>query len=224
MEKSSKIRVLLVDDQALFAQSLKTFLENYADDIEVAGIAENGKKAVLFAHTLHPDVILMDIYMPEMNGVDAVREIKSSMPEIKIIMLSTYDEDDYVRDALQFGASGYLLKDISPTELIAAIRALRGGVMQISPQILSKLFNRVFSGESVNTEALGKKFEWFETLTKREKEIFGLIATGADNEAIANKLHIAEQTVRNHVSIIYSKLGINDRFEIIQLANQLKYH
>ncbi|WP_304223984.1 response regulator transcription factor [Gracilinema caldarium] len=231
-----KIKVMLVDDQPLFAQSLRTFLENYATDIVVVGLAENGSKAVELALDLAksaapdnpesgaPDVVLMDVHMPIMNGVEATRRLRSYLPETKIIMLSTYDEDDYVRDALKEGASGYLLKDISPTELIAAIRALRGGVMQISPQIAAKLVHQLYDDSKPKAEAISKKFEWFNTLTKREREIFTLIATGLDNEGIARKLNIAEQTVRNHVSIIYSKLGVKDRFEIIQLANEIRYH
>lgn len=224
MNIEQKIKVLLVDDQALFAMSLKTFLENYAEDIEIVGIATNGREALSLAQETRPDVVLMDIYMPVMNGVEATKEFKARMPQTKIIVLSTYDEDEYVQDALANGASGYLLKDISPTELIAAIRALRGGVMQISPQIVAKLFQRVYQGAMPKAAEIDKKFEWFETLTLREKEIFGLIAVGLDNDGIARKLSIAEQTVRNHVSSIYSKLGVHDRFEIIQRANQLKYH
>jgi DNA-binding NarL/FixJ family response regulator len=224
-----KIKVMLVDDQPLFAQSLKTFLENYATDIMVIGLAENGSKAVELALDLAkssgaPDVVLMDVHMPIMNGVEATKRLRSYLPNTKIIMLSTYDEDEYVRDALKEGASGYLLKDISPTELIAAIRALRGGVMQISPQIAAKLVHQLYDEARPKVESISKKFEWFNTLTKREREIFTLIATGLDNEGIAKKLNIAEQTVRNHVSIIYSKLGVKDRFEIIQLANEIRYH
>jgi len=222
--KQEVIKVLLVDDQILFTTGLTTFLENYATDIKVVGTAKNGQEAIELAKTTQPEIVLMDIYMPVMNGVEATKQLKSLMPDIKIIMLSTYDEDGYIKDALANGASGYLLKDISPTELIAAIRALRSGVVQISPQILLKLFQRMYQEGIPKTIEIGKKFEWFETLTQREKEIFGLIAIGIDNEGIATKLNIAEQTVRNHVSIIYSKLGVHDRFEIIQLANQLKYH
>lgn len=231
-----KIKIMLVDDQPLFAQSLRTFLENYAVDIVVVGLAENGSKAVELAMDLAktvkpedpasgaPDVVLMDVHMPIMNGVEATKRLHAYLPETKIIMLSTYDEDEYVRDALREGASGYLLKDISPTELIAAIRALRGGVMQISPQIAAKLVHQLSDDSKPKVEAIARKFEWFNTLTKREREIFTLIATGLDNDGIAKELNIAEQTVRNHVSIIYSKLGVKDRFEIIQLANEIRYH
>lgn len=222
---------MLVDDQPLFALSLRTFLENYASDIQVVAVAENGSLAVEAALDLSknpeagaPDIVLMDVHMPVMNGVEAAKRLRAYLPETKIIMLSTYDEDEYVREALKQGASGYLLKDISPTELIAAIRALRGGVMQISPQIAAKLVHQLYDDSKPKAEEVAKKFEWFDTLTKREREIFALIALGRDNEGIAKELGIAEQTVRNHVSIIYSKLEVKDRFEIIQLANEIRYH
>lgn len=220
MEILKKIKVLLVDDQQLFAESLKTFLYNYADDIEVIGISGNGKEAVEKAGTDKPDIILMDIHMPVMNGVDATKAIKRAQPEIKILVLSTYDEDEYVRAALTNGASGYLLKDISPTELIASVRALSSGVLQISPQLVQKLINRLYTAE--DEKPAGESFEWYKTLSKREREIFALIATGYDNDEIAGKLFLAEQTVRNHVSLIYSKLQVKDRFEIIRLANKIQ--
>ena len=217
-------RILIVDDQHLFAESLKTFLTNYADDLEVVGIAANGEIAVSMARVLTPDIILMDVHMPVLNGVDATRRILNENPAIRIIVLSTYDEDDYVRQALTFGASGYLLKDISPTELIASIRALRGGVLQISPQIAAKLIQGLHDDDGAVVRKVARKFEWFDSLTRREREIFSLLATGYDNDQIAGRLGIAEQTVRNHVSIIYSKLDVHDRFQIIQLANQIRYH
>ena len=219
-----KLKILLVDDQILFAESLKTFLVNYAPDIEVLGISQNGKEACDFVQNKKPDIILMDVHMPVMDGVEAVKNIKANFPEIKIIMLSTYDEDEYVRSALLSGASGYLLKDISPTELIISIRALNAGTLQISPSIAQKMIQNTYV-EAENTSQTSNmdfnKFEWLNTLTKREREIFTLIATGHDNEEIAEKLDLALQTVRNQVSTIYSKLGVKDRFEIIRLANSV---
>ena len=218
------IQILLVDDQSLFVESLKASLQTYVDDIKVVGIAKNGIEAARMAAELVPEIILMDVHMPEMNGVEATIRIREANDKIKIIMLSTYDEDEYVRDALRHGAVGYLLKDISPTELIAAIRALQSGIVQISPQIASKLIKQMYDETSPKYEESRKRFEWFETLTGREKEIFGLIATGYDNKQIAEKLVLAEQTVRNNISSIYSKLEVKDRFEIIQLANKIHYH
>lgn len=222
----NKLKILLADDQSLFAQSLQTFLKNYADDMDVLGIASNGREACEFVEKNQPDIILMDLRMPVMDGVTAVKRIKAEFPAVKIIMLSTYDEDDGVRSALLAGASGYLLKEISPTELIISIRALASGVMQISPSIAQRLIQNTYVEPSATSEKAENHFseqlEWLKTLTKREREIFALIATGHDNNDIAEKLGLAVQTVRNQVSIVYSKLGVNDRFEIIQLANRSK--
>jgi DNA-binding NarL/FixJ family response regulator len=217
--------ILLADDQSLFAESLKTFLNNYANDMTVLGIASNGQEAYEFVRHTLPNIILMDVRMPVMDGVEAVRKIKPEYPSVKIIMLSTYDEDEFVREALLAGASGYLLKDISPTELIVSIRALSSGVMQISPSIAQKLIRKTYvENESVIPGIQpDETFKWLKTLTQREREIFALLATGNDNEQIAKQLGLALQTVRNQVSTIYSKLGVKDRFEIIQLANRIRF-
>ncbi len=217
------IRVLIADDQSLFLESLSTFLRNYAEDIDVVGTAKNGAEALARAEELEPDIVLMDVHMPVMDGVEATRRIMEARPGIKIIILSTYDEDEYVRKALGFGASGYLLKDISPTELIASIRALDSGAVQISPQIVAKLMQSFHAEAPVPVSRLAERMEWYESLTRREREIFTLIATGYDNAQIAESLGLAEHTVRNHVSAIYSKLGVDDRFQIIQLANKIRY-
>jgi DNA-binding NarL/FixJ family response regulator len=199
-------------------------LENYTDDFQVVGIAKTGNGAIQMALESEIDVILMDVHLPDINGVVATSRILEKKPLVKVVMLSTYDEDEYVREALRIGASGYLLKDISPTELIAAIRALHSGLVQISPKIAAKLINTMYDGTSPKIPEVSSRFEWFDTLTSREKEIFGLIATGFDNQQIADHLQLAEQTVRNNISTIYSKLEVKDRFEIIRLANTIRYH
>jgi len=219
-----KIRVLIADDQSLFLESLATFLKNYAEDIDVVALARNGAEALEMAAALHPDIVLMDVHMPVMNGVEATGRLIQSQPGVKILILSTYDEDEYVRKALGLGAAGYLLKDISPTELIASIRALKGGAVQISPQVVAKLMQSLLADEPSPVRKVAERLEWFESLTKREREVFALIATGYDNAQIAASLHLAEHTVRNHVSMIYSKLGVQDRFQIIQLANKIRFH
>jgi len=224
MNRMERIRVLIADDQSLFLESLSTCLRNYAEDIEVVGLARNGAEAVERAAELEPDVVLMDVHMPVMDGVEATERLVKARPGVKILILSTYDEDEYVRKALGNGASGYLLKDISPTELIASIRALKSGAVQISPQIISKLMQGLSAEEPTQVRKLAEKLEWFESLTRREREIFTLIATGYDNSQIAASLHLAEHTVRNHVSMIYSKLEVQDRFQIIQLANKIRFH
>jgi DNA-binding NarL/FixJ family response regulator len=221
---SNKLKVLLADDQVIFAEGLNTFLRNYADDMTVCGIASNGREAVEMTDKFHPDIILMDVRMPVMDGVEAVRHIKKKHPEIKIIMLSTYHEDEFVRSALLAGASGYLLKEISPTELITAIRALKNNVIQISPSIARNMVQAMYNGNdkspALNGSNKTESLKWLTTLTVREREIFTLLATGYENEQIAEKLYLAIQTVKNHVSTIYSKLGVKDRFEIIRLANK----
>ncbi|GHV91841.1 DNA-binding response regulator [Spirochaetia bacterium] len=222
----SKLKVLLADDQMLFAQSLQTFLCNYADDMTVVDIALNGRIAVLMADKYHPDIILMDVRMPEMDGVEAVKIIKQKYPDIKVIMLSTYHEDELVRTSLVAGASGYLLKEISPTELITAIRSLQSNTIQISPEIAHELVLKKYNGTEDNRSgvmdisSVEDSLPWLKTLTKREREIFTLIATGYDNEQIADQLNLALQTVKNQISTIYSKLEVKDRFEIIRLANK----
>ena len=233
-----KLKILLADDQILFAENLKTFLNNYAEDVTVVDIARDGQEALKMAQKHVPDVILMDIRMPGMDGVEAVRRIKEVLPGIKIIMLSTYKEDNFVHSALKSGALGYLLKDISPTELIVAIRALDSGVVQISPEIVRQMVQQRYNPQPLlkiphrekrnqpdtpDEDNISKEsFEWLNLLTHREREIFTLLAIGCDNEQIAEKFNLAIQTVRNQVSTIYSKLGVKDRFEIIRLANKTK--
>ncbi len=218
-----KLKLLLVDDQRMFAESLRIYLTNYAEEMDILGICSNGQEACDFVNGVQPDIILMDVHMPVMDGVEAVAKIKAAHPGIKIIMLSTYDEDESVRSALINGASGYLLKDISPTELIVSIRALNSGMIQISPSIAKKLIQSTYvEKKSSSGKDMDKTFPWFDTLTDREREIFALLATGKDNAQISEELGISAQTVRNRVSTIYSKLEVKDRFEIIQLANKMR--
>lgn len=214
---SKPINVLVADDQKLFAESLRTLIQTYAQDMEVIGIADDGKNAVALTEELQPDVVLMDVRMPNMDGVEAAKIIIKRFPNIRVMMLSTFDEDEYVKEALHCGAAGYLLKDISPTELIASIRAIMEGAIQISPSVAEKLVDQIYQKRDGKNPSLS----WYHTLSKREKEIFKLISKGYGNKQIAQELYIAEQTVRNYVSNIYSKLNVNDRFEIIQLANNL---
>jgi DNA-binding NarL/FixJ family response regulator len=217
-----KLKIVLADDHLLFAEGVNTFLRNYADDMVVCGIASTGREAISMAREYQPDIILMDVRMPEMDGVEAVGTIKRNHPGIKIIMLSTYHEDELVRRSLLAGASGYLLKEISPTELITAIRALKNNLVQISPSIARAMVQRMYTEEDAVSGGLKKteSLKWLGTLTKREREIFALLATGYENEQIADKLCIALQTVKNQVSTIYSKLEVKDRFEIMRLANK----
>ncbi len=214
-----KIRVLLVDDQMLFVESLRTVLETRAQDISVIGVAYEGAKAVEMTEELNPDVVLMDVRMPGMNGVESTRSIKEKHPEIKVLMLTTFDDDQYVVEALRLGAVGYLLKDMPPAELISAVRAVHKGGVLISPKVAAKLVEKLVttpesSGKEKEAQNLsGSSNTWTNDLSAREKKILQLMAQGLDNKEIAKTLFIAEQTVKNHVSIIYSKLGVRDRVQ-----------
>jgi len=226
--KEKKLKVLLADDQKIITESLSAYLNNYADDIHIVGIATNGIEAVNLARECQPDIILMDVLMPEMNGIEAVTAIKAENSNVKIIMLSTYDDDEYVHASILAGALGYLMKDTSPTELISAIRALENNIMQISPDLIRKIVQQKFNSKEKTTQPItddtdmGKSLPELRFLSKREKEVFTLLAMGYDNEKIAEKMFVTVQSIKNHISVIYSKLGVKNRFEIIRLANSIK--
>ena len=213
------MRLLLVDDQVLFVESLRKLLEIDAEDLTVIGTATSGKEAITLADQLGPDIVLLDIRMPEMDGVEVVRILKSRHPQIAIIMLTTFDDDSYIYDALANGAAGYLLKDIPPNELIAAIYAIKEGGVTVSPAIASKLVER---GQPAPREPRGRATP-ATGLTKREIEVLKLIAQGDDNQEIAETLCLSEQTVRNYVSLIYAKLGVEKRSQAIRIARDLMF-
>ncbi len=198
------IKLLLVDDQRLMRDGLRTLLE-LEDDLQVTAEAENGLQA-LEAYTRHrPDVVLMDIRMPEMDGVEATRRILQGDPQARIIILTTFDDDEYVFDALRAGALGYLLKDVSGAELAEAIRTVAAGGALIEPSVARKVlaeFSRLPDLPPASAE---------HGLTEREGEILALIAQGLSNKQIAERLYLAEGTVKNYVSSILNKLGVKDR-------------
>ncbi len=217
-----KVRILLVDDQKLFVESLKTVIETRSDDIEVVGLAHNGEDAVKLVRKLHPDIALMDVRMPIMDGVEATRIICQKYPKTQVIMLTTYDDEVYVHDALSRGAVGYLLKETQPSNLIMSILAVKEGSVLISPIVAKKLVKQLDHPAS-SLSPTGRTFPtpWLDDLTKREKEVLLLLAKGHNNKMIAEKLFIEEQTVRNHVSMIYSKIGVHDRIEVMLLVNKM---
>lgn len=208
------IKVLLVDDQTLFIESLKTVLETYVDNIQVMGLATDGTEALNQVKSGLPDVVLMDVRMPNLNGVECTKIIKSKYPKVKVLMLTTFDNDEYVFEALRCGAEGYLLKDMPPVELISSIQHVYNGGVPISPKITPKLINYIWnSSQEDNMER-----NWLETMSDREKEILKLIAKGFDNKVIAKRLFLKEQTVKNYVSVIYSKMRVKDRVQAARLA------
>jgi NarL family two-component system response regulator LiaR len=204
-----KIRVLIVDDHSMVRQGLKTFLElqdNSELPIEVIGEAANGLKAVELAHQTQPDIILLDLVMPEMDGIQATPKIIECSPSSRVIILTSFGEEDKVLPAIRAGAQGYLLKDIPPNELVHAIREAYRGRVQLHPDIARKLMS-VVAGQDVTSSGAISPDE----LTERECEVLALIARGMSNRDIAKNMFISEKTVKTHVSNILGKLHLEDR-------------
>jgi len=203
------IRILLAEDQTLMRQGLKTILE-LESGFEVAGEAEDGKAAVKLALQLRPDIILMDVQMPQLNGVEATAAICRSWPEARVIILTTFDRDDYVFQGVRAGAVGYLLKDLPSPKLIETIRRVHDGEVFIQPEIASRTLRA----------ALHSPGDLIEPLSEREREVLVMLAQGIPNKEIADKLHLAEGTVKNHVSNILGKLQAQNRTEAADIARR----
>ncbi|MBD2211854.1 response regulator transcription factor [Nostoc linckia FACHB-104] len=209
------IKVLLVDDQNLIRQGLRALLE-LETDLEIVGEAENGAIALNLIAELQPNVVLMDIRMPIMDGVAATREIQKSFSGIKVLVLTTFDDDEYVKAALQNGAMGYLLKDTPSEELAFAIRAVHKGYTQLGPGIVKKLLTQFPTLEPTPPPEIPPSLA---ELTPREKEVLRLIAQGASNREIAQQLYISEGTVKNHVTNMLNRLNLRDRTQAAIFAN-----
>jgi len=209
------IKVLLVDDQSLIRQGLRALLE-LEPDLEIVGEAENGEQAINLVAQFQPDVVLLDIRMPIMDGVAATREIQKRFTKTKILVLTTFDDDEYVSAALQNGAMGYLLKDTPSEELAVAIRAVHKGYTQLGPGIVKKLLTQFSNGAPTQSPPIPSNLA---ELTPREKEVLQLIATGASNREIAHQLYISEGTVKNHVTNILNRLNLRDRTQAAIWAN-----
>jgi NarL family two-component system response regulator LiaR len=207
-----KIRVLIVDDHAMVRQGLRTFLElqdTSALPIEVTGEAANGIEAVELARRTQPDIVLLDLVMPEMDGLQATPKIIEASPRSRIIILTSFGEEDKVLPAIRAGAQGYLLKDIPPIELVQAVREAYLGKVQLHPEIARKLMSLAAAQEKPATSRAATESE--NGLTDREQEVLQLIADGRNNRDIAAQLVISEKTVKTHVSNILSKLHLDDR-------------
>jgi two-component system, NarL family, response regulator LiaR len=192
------IRILIADDHAVVRQGLRLFL-SLEPDIEIIGEAADGKQALAMAHQLHPDIVLMDLLMPEMDGLQATAAVRRELPDTEVIALTSVLEDSSVVQAVRAGAIGYLLKDTEADELVRAIKAAAEGQVQLSPKAAARLLREVRAPESP------------ETLTERETDVLRLLALGKANKEIAYELHIGEKTVKTHVSNILSKLGVASR-------------
>jgi DNA-binding NarL/FixJ family response regulator len=211
------IKIVLADDQILFVESLKRVLSNLDPELCVTGVAHDGREAIEYVAATEPDIVLMDVRMPGMDGVNAVRVIHERFPDVRIIMLTTFDDDEFVYSALDHGAAGYLLKDIEPEKLVGSIRAVLSGSVLISEAVASKLVrNNAREGRAASRE----RPPWYARLSLRERELLRHLAQGKTNHEIAEAMFIAEQTVRNHISEIYSKIGMNDRAKIVRECQQ----
>ena len=214
------IRVLLVEDQEIVRRGLKTLLET-KPDLQVVGEADNGQRAIEQLEALHtislpPDVVLMDIRMPVMDGVKAIQLICQQFPETKILILTTFNDTRYVAEALRFGAKGYLLKDTPAEELAKAIRSIHQGYTQFGPGIVEKMIAQVSKPESNRHIEVPPGLK---ELTPREREVLRMIAAGASNREIASILFLSEGTVRNHISHVLTRLNVRDRTQAAIVAN-----
>jgi two-component system, NarL family, response regulator LiaR len=202
------IRILIVDDHAVVREGLRAFLE-LQDGLEVVGEAEDGEAGVAEAERLKPDVILMDLVMPKLDGVGAMRKLRTRVPGARVVVLTSFLEDERLLPAIQAGAAGYMLKNAEPSELARAIRAADAGEAIIDPTVAARLVNAISDGVRTPDR---------DALTRREHEVLELIARGRSNKRIALELGIAEKTVKTHVGHVLAKLGVADRTQAALLA------
>jgi len=214
-----KLRLLLVDDQAMFREGLGTLLA-LQPDFEIAGEAGDGAAAVASAKRIRPDVVLMDLRMPGVGGVEATRRIKAAQPEVRVIVLTTFEEDEEVFAALRAGASGYLLKASPSEKLCEAIRLAARGESLLEPSVAAKLVAE-FTRLAARVPAAMKPVVLAEPLSVREREVLRLLAEGLSNKEIGQRLNIAEGTVKNHMSQVLGKLGVLDRTQAALRAREL---
>jgi DNA-binding NarL/FixJ family response regulator len=205
------MKVLICDDQAIVRDGLELLLK-LEKDIEVVGLAQDGAEAVALTAKTHPDLILMDLKMPGLNGVEATRRICALEPRPKVLVLTTFDDDEWVFDAIRAGAAGYLLKDTPREKVVEALRGTMTGKTYMDPAIAGKLLEQVVSHREQPSTLLTSK------LTGREVEVLRLIAQGLANADIAEALHLSEGTIRNHVSSLFAKLDVSDRTQAAILA------
>jgi NarL family two-component system response regulator LiaR len=207
------MKLVVCDDQATVRDGLVMLLK-LEPDIEIVGTAEDGAEAVDMVADKGPDLVLMDLKMPIMNGVEATRQITATYPDVKVLVLTTYADDEWVFDAIQAGASGYLLKDTPREELIKAVRGTVTGRTYVDPSVAGKVLEQVSSRQTQPATLITSK------LTEREAEVLRLIAKGLSNADIADRLFLSDGTVRNHVSAILAKLGVSDRTQAAVIAIQ----
>jgi DNA-binding NarL/FixJ family response regulator len=214
-----RVRVLLVDDQLLFREGLATLL-SVRSEVEVVGEAANGLEALERVATLKPHVVLMDLRMPVLNGVEATRRLRAAHPDVRVVALTTFDDDEDVFEALRAGALGYLLKDVSADKLIEAIRAAARGESFLQPSVAAKVVNEYTRLAETQTPTPITEAP-VEELSEREVQVLRLLASGASNKEIAVALNLAKGTVKNHVTNVLGKLGVRDRTQAALQAKAL---
>lgn len=205
------MKVIICDDQAIVRDGLELLLK-LEKDIEVVGLAQDGAQAIELVDHIHSDLVLMDLMMPGVNGVEATRSIRAKHPEIKVLVLTTFDDDEWVFDAIRAGASGYLLKDTPRGKVIEAIRGTVEGKAFVDPAVAGKLLEQAANPQVQPATAILSK------LTEREADVLRWMARGLNNTDIAAQMHLSEGTVRNHVSAIFNKLVVSDRTQAVILA------
>lgn len=215
---------MIVDDQVLFASSLKVVIESYRHEgLSVVGIAHDGNECLQQLRVVKPDIILMDVRMPHLDGVETTKIVHQKYPGIRIMMLTTFDDDTYVQHALSNGATGYVLKNVEPTELVTCIKAVFNGTFLVSSAVGYRLIgnDELDVERGMKNERERKKIEYlksrFQRLTRREAEVLLLVLQGLDNHQISQRLYIAEQTVKNYTSAIYKIIGVEDRLHALQM-------
>ncbi len=209
------INVLLVEDQALVRAGLRALLDQEAD-ITVVGEASDGEEAIRMAAELQPDLVLMDIKLPKVDGIEATRRIKESHASVEVLVLSAFEDDESVFQAIQAGASGYVLKDITPVNLVRAIRAVRAGMSAVHPGITRRLLERISLMSRARTPGAAQIHS--DGLTDREVEILVGISKGASSRELAAKIFVSESTVKSHLRTIYRKIGVRDRSQAVAYA------
>jgi DNA-binding NarL/FixJ family response regulator len=209
----ARVKVLIVDDDALMRAGLRGVLSSDSA-IELVGEADDGRQAAYRTRLLKPDIVLMDVRMPDLDGISATRELLAAFPEVKVVMLTTFEQDDYIFGALSAGASGFLLKRTRPEELIAAIHTIAAGDSLLSPSVTSRVIERM-AGQPAPDAAGDPRLD---ELTRREREVLEQLARGLSNAEIAAQLIIEESTVKTHVKRVLAKLGARDRVQAVIFA------
>lgn len=216
-----RFKILIVDDQRLFAECLAGILTGLGEGrLEEVRIAGSGEEALQVLPRYRPELVLLDIFMPGMGGLEALKHLRADHPAVKVLMLTTFGYDTYVKEAVASGASGYLLKDTSPQEVWSSITAVLGGQNVLSPAVLESLSGKPRSTGGSKSVVPG----WFPLLSEKERKILLLISKGLSNEEIADRLNLGKNTIRNYVSALYEKIDVKDRFGAIRIAIEAQIH